>query len=221
MFMNVTCPTCGKKCRVPESALGKQVQCPACSNCFQCGSVCPPSLMATPTPNAIPDEKPASVKAIPSARAVQVQPDQSVHYCCPRCKKPLESPTEMAGQKVNCPDCGQRLQIPKVNVPLPSVLVVQTTSGGNSRPAVVASEIPSAPAQPPASPPPTQGLIVEVVAVPARQPPAPVRRESCLECGKDISDRQRVQTCPDCGSFFCSAMCFREHRYNAHPSRRN
>jgi hypothetical protein len=40
------------------------------------------------------------------------------------------------------------------------------------------------------------------------------------ECGADVSDRPRVQACPDCGSLFCSARCFREHRYHAHPSRR-
>jgi hypothetical protein len=52
---------------------------------------------------------------------------------------------------------------------------------------------------------------------------APAGREACLECGLDITGRQRVQTCPDCGSLFCSAMCIREHRRHAHaaqPKRR-
>ena len=45
----------------------------------------------------------------------------------------------------------------------------------------------------------------------------PVRREGCLECGIDVTNRSRVQTCPDCGAVLCSAMCYREHRYHAHP----
>src|SRR5438105_2409759 len=108
MFMNVTCPTCGHKCRVPESAMGQQVKCPACSNPFQCGSVSPPSLVTRPTPV----EKPPSVQPTPQARGVNVQPDQSIHFRCPGCNKPLESPAHMVDQKVNCPGCGQRLQIP-------------------------------------------------------------------------------------------------------------
>src|SRR5713226_6761419 len=109
MFMSVTCPTCGHKCRVPESALGQRVKCPACSNQFQCGSLSPPSLATTP----LPDKTPPPVQAASQAKTVQVQPDQHIHYRCPRCTKSLESPIQMVGQKVNCPDCGQRLQIPE------------------------------------------------------------------------------------------------------------
>jgi hypothetical protein len=35
-----------------------------------------------------------------------------IKYNCPKCKKPLEAPAEMAGTKRNCPYCDQRLQIP-------------------------------------------------------------------------------------------------------------
>jgi hypothetical protein len=35
-----------------------------------------------------------------------------------------------------------------------------------------------------------------------------------------LSGRARVQTCADCGSTFCSAACYREHRYYAHSRRR-
>jgi hypothetical protein len=61
-------------------------------------------------------------------------------------------------------------------------------------------------------------LSVELVEVSSAKTPAarPAQRESCLECGKNITNRARVQTCPDCGSPFCSAMCYREHRHHAH-----
>ena len=213
MFMNVTCPTCGHKCRVPESKMGKQVKCPACSRLFQCGSMSPPSLMTHP----MPTEKPPPVQAMPQARAVQIQPDQSIHYRCPRCTKPLESPVHMAGQKVNCPDFGQRLQIPQSSDPQPPSPVNKT---------ILATEEPSTTGVPLGSPSHSQSplpapvmdkSIPTVIAVSSPVPTAPAQREYCLECGMDISERPRVQTCPDCGSLFCSAACYREHRYHAHP----
>jgi hypothetical protein len=74
------------------------------------------------------------------------------------------------------------------------------------------------PARRPAAP--AEEEILTVLPVSEPPPTAPALRESCLECGLDISRRARVLTCPDCGSLFCSAGCFREHQYHAHPSRR-
>jgi hypothetical protein len=48
----------------------------------------------------------------------------------------------------------------------------------------------------------------------------PGRPENCLECGVSLAQRSRVQTCPDCGSLFCSARCYREHRYHAHAPKK-
>jgi DNA-directed RNA polymerase subunit RPC12/RpoP len=198
MFMNVRCPACGHKYRVPERMLGQQAQCPACSKFFQCGSASPPSLAT----HALPSEAPPAVQAMPQARAADIQPAQVIHYRCPRCSKPLESAAHLTGHKVNCPDCGQRLQIPQSSTELPPV-----------------AAIPQAPVARlhPAPPPPEEEVILTVLPAHAPAPP-PGRRESCLECGVDITERPRVQTCPDCGSLFCSARCYREHRYHAHPS---
>jgi DNA-directed RNA polymerase subunit RPC12/RpoP len=216
VFMNVTCPTCGGKCRVLESDLGKQVKCPACENLFQCGSASPPSLGTHP----VAAEKPAAVQVVPQSREAETQSGASVRFRCPRCTKSLESPVHLAGQKVNCPDCGQRLQIPRTADPQPAASVNKT---------LLAVEEPSATAAPPrpanvaqAAPPPAakEEEILTVIAVPEAQAPAPARREFCLECGVDVSRRPRIQTCPDCGSLFCSARCFRDHRHHAHPSRR-
>jgi hypothetical protein len=216
MFMNVTCPTCGHKCRVPESMLAQRAKCSACANHFQCGSVSPPSLATTPAP----DEKPAPVQAAAQARTVQAQPNQSIHYRCPGCTKSLESPVNMAGQKVNCPGCGQRLRIPQSSE-LRSPAPTNSTYLTNNEPIESAQASVSAnePRQPTPTMPATQGVVVEVVAVPGPAHPDQARRESCLECGTDVTDRPRIQTCPDCGSLFCSARCYREHRYYAHSSR--
>jgi DNA-directed RNA polymerase subunit RPC12/RpoP len=148
----------------------------------------------------------------PVNRTILAQPEAMIRYTCPRCKKSLESPASFAGQKLNCPDCGQRLQIPQPSSPPPTPAINKT---------ILATEepIPSPPAR-------TSQQLVQAFVPPAPVPTvelveeAATRRESCLECGIDITQRARVQTCPDCGSLFCSAGCYREHRHHAHSRRR-
>jgi DNA-directed RNA polymerase subunit RPC12/RpoP len=212
MFMNVSCPKCGHKWRVPESCLGQQVRCPGCSSLFQCGSVSPGSL----TLNPVPAEGPSAVRVTPQARATQPEFDQGIHYRCPRCTKPLESPAHLAGQKVSCPDCGQRLQIPQSSAPPAAAPVNKTVLAVEEQPGSIKPQV-RVVASPAAAPPPVKEDAILTV-VPVVDPAPPARRESCLECGAEVTDRPRVLTCPDCGSLFCSAMCFREHRRHAHPS---
>ena len=198
MLMTVQCPSCQGPCRVSESSLGQRVRCPACGRPFLCGTVSPPSLETHP----LPDEQPAPVRASVPTRAAQPQAaGPSVHFRCPRCSRPLETPAQNAGQKVNCPDCNQRLQIPQPD----------------AAPAAYAVVVPAPP--PPAAPPEEEIPEAELAVAPKKRRPAAVRREHCLECGLDVSGRQRVQTCPDCGSLFCSSNCFREHRHHAHSRR--
>jgi lysine biosynthesis protein LysW len=197
MFMNITCPSCGERFRVPERSLGQLVVCPKCSQPFQCGTVAPPSLKARP----LKVEEPARVQETPHARQVSIQPSAIIHYRCGRCQKSLESPAHMAGQKINCPDCGQRLQIPSTSSVPPDAVVrvypVNTTLHQAQEPI-----LPVLPASPP-------------------QQSAEVRREHCLECGVDVTQRTRIQTCPHCGSSFCSARCYRDHCYHAHPGQQH
>lgn len=197
MFMNITCPACEHRCRVPERSLGQQIKCPACGQLFQCGTASPPSLTARPAAAKSP-----GVQETPQARAAQAVPDQTIHYRCARCAKPLESPAHLAGTKLNCPDCGQRLQIPLSSTAAPPSISVVPVSPAPPAPRAAVPEEP----------------ILTVVPVAASAPE--VRREHCLECGVDITRRPRVQTCPDCGSLFCSARCYRDHHHHAHPSRR-
>jgi DNA-directed RNA polymerase subunit RPC12/RpoP len=209
MFMNIACPSCGHRCRVPERSLGQQVVCPKCSQPFQCGSVSPPSLTAHPLASG----KTSTVQEMPQARSISIQPVPSIHYRCARCNKPLESPADLAGHKVNCPDCGQRLQIPQAPSTLPPPENKTILAAEEQPCSAVPVSVVHAASRPPVEEEPI------LTALPA-SPPAPatsVRREYCLECGGEVTQRSRVQTCPDCGSLFCSARCYRDHCYHAHP----
>lgn len=206
MLMTVTCPCCGQKCRVPESALGQAVQCPVCANCFQCGSLSPRSLTTKPI---LPLASPRAVDTVPQARDAQPQLGERIHYRCARCGMSLESAAEMAGQKLNCPNCTQRLQIPSVPPPAPVHALPISPAPGLPAAPVTSTSMPAKPTK--------RKLVRKAKAVAA--PPPVERRENCLECGLDVTERKRAQECPDCGSVFCSARCYRDHRHHAHPSR--
>ncbi|HZT82207.1 MAG TPA: hypothetical protein VFA26_18410, partial [Gemmataceae bacterium] len=188
----VKCPFCGQKCR-PVETPGQQARCPACLNFIPARPAPAPALAGGLAPAAGPAPN----------RTVLAQPEAMIHYRCPRCNKPLESPASFAGQKLNCPDCNQRLQIPQPSTPPAAPPVNKTILAAEDRPAPAPA--PSSRPHAPAEPIP----VVEAVDDgPARAAPAPAaRRESCLECGADVTKQPRIQTCPDCGSIFCSARC--------------
>jgi DNA-directed RNA polymerase subunit RPC12/RpoP len=211
MVANVTCPTCGHTYRLLEHVPGQEAQCPACLNLF---------LVKAPTPSLL--SRPAapgpavSVPASPPNRTILAQSEAMIRYNCPRCKKSLESPVSFAGQKLNCPDCTQRLQIPQPPSPPSAPPANKTILAALEPAASPASAIPSRNV----SPPPAIPLLKVVEeAIPAVELASPAQRESCLECGVDVTRRSRVQTCPDCGSLFCSAACYREHHHHAHAAK--
>lgn len=206
MAANVTCPMCGQQCKLPEPPSGTDMRCTACFSIFPIKpAAASPLLARTAVPP--PSQPPAAVN-----RTILAQPEAMIRYNCPRCKKSLESPVSFAGQKLNCPDCYQRLQIPQPSTPPPAPAVNKTILALEESPSAPTPRTarPSPPAVPPV-PIPTVELVEETA-------PA-LRRESCLECGADITRRARVQTCPDCGSLFCSAGCYREHHYHAHAQK--
>ena len=46
-------------------------------------------------------------------------PTPNVHFKCPHCEQALEAPLEMLGQLMDCPECGQTVEVQKSNVPRP------------------------------------------------------------------------------------------------------
>jgi DNA-directed RNA polymerase subunit RPC12/RpoP len=198
------CTICGHKFRSTGST-GQLVRCPACLNQFMNDQQAVPSLLAGASPPAV-----QGPMATPPNRTMLAESEAMVRYKCPRCKKSLESPASFAGQKLNCPDCKQRIQIPPPKV-ADSPLVNKTMLASEEIPQVVFHPVPA----PPVPPVPTLQVAV-VEETNSRPDRAAAQRECCLECGKDVSNRSQLQTCPDCGSSFCSAMCYREHRHHSH-----
>jgi DNA-directed RNA polymerase subunit RPC12/RpoP len=197
----LTCPNCAQGFRIPESVTG-EVRCPSC---------------LIPFANPKPPVGQAKHQASPN-KTVLAEPEAMVRYTCPRCKKALESPASYVGQKLNCPGCGQRMQIPQPPAPPASSPPINKT-------VLALSDVPSTdtPANPPAPTPVPDPLpvVLELADDPPPAPsPPPLPRESCLECGVDVTGRSRVQSCPDCGSLFCSAQCYREHRYHSHDKKK-
>lgn len=195
MIANLTCPMCGHTSSFPEQMPGQEVRCPAC-------------FLAFPTTGGQ-----ASAPAAGPNRTILAQSEPMIRYNCPRCKKSLESPASFAGQKLNCPDCNQRLQIPQPPAPPAAPPVNKTILATMDAPAAAASQ--AGVAAPHAFP---QAPLPPEPPVAAPEPPSQV--ESCLECGVGLANRARVQSCPDCTAQLCSAKCYREHRYHAHDKRR-
>jgi DNA-directed RNA polymerase subunit RPC12/RpoP len=211
MLQTLTCPKCSNPVRVPPSMLGQEVQCPTCMQLFA-SKLASASLLQSGT-----------APAAPPNRTVLAEPEAMIYYTCPRCKRALESPASFGGQKLNCPGCNQRLQIPQPSTP-PAPALNKTILATEEKPTAGGSASPGL--RPPPIPGPSPAVLgpvmeVELVEVaPATSAaPAAVRRECCLECGVDVTQRPRVQTCPDCGSLLCSSMCYRAHRYYAHASK--
>ena len=208
MFAKMTCPVCGHQEAVPDQMRGRQVNCSNCRSPFQ----------APPAPARLPVEAssaPAGSGDVrpPLARTMLAAPEEPIRYSCPRCKRSMESPRSMTGEKLNCPGCGQRLQVPPP--PAPPAPPLNKTILANSEPGGQAPAPVSA-AGPAKSPPVLE--VVEVVDEPAS------RREHCLECGRSLAGRENLLTCPKCGSLFCCAGCYRNHEEFAHrrePRRRD
>jgi len=208
---------CGHVCRLPDGTNEPEVLCPACRSLFPRPPQRTPSLL---------ERAPRTAAAAPSAAApqnktVMAEPEAMIRYTCPRCKRSLESPVSYAGQKLNCPGCDQRLQIPQPSTPPPPA--GNKTILATEEAAVTATPAPPSPPPPPAAPPAPRRvdvLPVEEERTSRRSAEPASRHDSCLECGLNLTGRARVQTCSDCGSSFCSSACYREHRYYAHSRQR-
>src|SRR6516162_2874919 len=76
-----------------------------------------------------------------------------LRYMCPRCKSVLESPEQKAGDKVSCPKCQQRLQVP--GLPRDKTILAPPIPGPSS---------PSSPIPPQAIP-----VVLEEIPKPSRR----------------------------------------------------
>ena len=99
MFMNVTCPTCGQKCRVPESAGDSRCNAPPA-----------PTLSVWLYGIAV---LVCDSRASAAGSQTRTTPGGTVYQLSLSAPVPNRwNRRYLAREKVNCPDCGQRLRIP-------------------------------------------------------------------------------------------------------------
>jgi hypothetical protein len=162
LAVNVTCPQCGLKCRPHQSTPGQDTRCPSCLIFFPNGLQPVASLLAR-----APQKEPAlEIQVAPPNRTILAHPEPLIRYTCPRCKKALEAPVSLAGDKLSCPSCAQRLQIPQPSAPPPPA-VNKTMLAVGVKPA----------APPPAALPVMLCACGEIVAISAN---AEARCPACL-----------------------------------------
>ena len=112
MFANLACTVCGHCFTVRQEQMGQRVVCPSCNTPFVAGDVA--ATLAGPTsPTPLKEHVAAQPGVTDETRTILAPLQEPIRHSCPRCKKSLEAPPGMAGQKLNCPACGQRLQIPQ------------------------------------------------------------------------------------------------------------
>jgi DNA-directed RNA polymerase subunit RPC12/RpoP len=61
-----------------------------------------------------------------------------IRFACPTCQSVLDSPDDSAGDKLACPRCGQRLQVPTPPAPPPNKTVLGALLPGEGGPASAA-----------------------------------------------------------------------------------
>jgi hypothetical protein len=210
-MMRFQCPTCQKKLKAPDDAVGQKTSCPRCGQRLQ---VPPPfqardkTVLGEPMPDAaaLPSEGvfPAhSVSGPDWLKDVASQPaDPSVPASY---VPPLDTPAP--GQVfVVCPKCGRRISLQPHEMFL---TITCARCDANFRP--------GSPQPAPAGGADTgrvAGSAPDVVEVIGEAPPS--QHQNCLECGADMTGQSRVQMCPHCACLLCSARCYREHDYHAH-----
>ena len=96
---------------------------------------------------------PAGATMPVSAPCVAEGQPPMIRFLCPSCKSILDQPDDRAGEKLPCPRCSQRLQVPAApRPPLNKTVLGQQLPAGGSPPSAPSPAPASAPAPPPVAP---------------------------------------------------------------------
>jgi serine/threonine protein kinase len=121
--VEVTCPSCQRKGKVPVAFQGKQVKCPGCSK---------PFTIPEPPPLDIPEElglSPMDEDKEVAKAATGMEPEALAEAKCPRCGHTGYVPEKFVGRKLKCRKCAMIFIVAGTPVKIPG------SKPGTSKPA--------------------------------------------------------------------------------------
>ena len=104
-YFLLVCPQCNARLHPSRKLVGKRVRCPDCKE---------PVLVPAAPPRK--EKKPAAVidaYGLETETSQRLGPEHYFAYTCPHCSARLKSLRERAGEKLDCPDCGERITVPQ------------------------------------------------------------------------------------------------------------
>lgn len=108
MPIPVICGKCGHFIEAPDGADGMQARCPKCLGCI----VVPGQVPNTPSGKTVLVTAGGSAEAAPATP--QALGPVTFRFYCPTCRGAVDAARNAVGQKMPCPHCGQRLQVPQL-----------------------------------------------------------------------------------------------------------
>lgn len=125
------CPACQKRLRVAVAHLGMVVGCPHCHV----------PIKTPPLATVLADPVPSSYRSLAAVPGVAVS--EPIRFKCPTCNGPLTVPAALVGQKMECPHCTQRLEVPAPPRPPRPVPTNKTVLGQIDGPPSLPLQIPN------------------------------------------------------------------------------
>jgi DNA-directed RNA polymerase subunit RPC12/RpoP len=107
-MMNFACPTCKMALSAPHEKAGAKTACPYCGQRLQV----PTRKNQTVLGEELPAQEERASLPLPESWWSQAPTGAIIAVNCPACLKDFQVPVSEAGQKLACPTCGQRVQVP-------------------------------------------------------------------------------------------------------------
>ncbi|HUT92529.1 MAG TPA: hypothetical protein VMY37_23755 [Thermoguttaceae bacterium] len=109
MTIPIQCPQCGRWKPAPDQWAGKLVACDDCGARFKI-----PAKSAEPEgePAPEPPKESTPTRRTPADKQPRQTTQPGIPARCDACGKPYRAPSEWAGKRIKCPQCGGTVEVP-------------------------------------------------------------------------------------------------------------